>query len=77
MKIRKTERGFQIIEFMDENAQSCTIQQSSLALYEKPGTSALWIGAHPNRMHLTDKQLKKIMPHLQAWLDTGSLKVKP
>jgi hypothetical protein len=40
----KTQRGFQIIEFKDRYDNSCELQQSSLADYDQPGTSAVWLG---------------------------------
>ena len=43
-EVRKTGRGFEIIEFEDCSGEKCSLQQSSLANYEKPGTSAIWIG---------------------------------
>src|SRR3972149_8142904 len=72
MKITHTNRGFELIEFIDRYSEPCSLQQSSLAEYEPPGSSAIWFGTHKDRMHLTAKQLKKIMPHLQSWIDTGS-----
>ena len=40
----RTHRGFRMVEFKDHNEQACTVQASSLAVYEKPGTSAIWLG---------------------------------
>lgn len=39
-----TARGFEIIRFADGYEHPCSLQASSLAVYEKPGTSAIWIG---------------------------------
>lgn len=39
-----TARGFELIEFKDHNGMGCDLQASSLALYERPGTSAVWLG---------------------------------
>jgi hypothetical protein len=75
MKVEKTIRGFEIIKFKDINNVECSLQQSSAAIYEIPGTGAIWFGAS-DRMHLSRKQLKKILPHLQAWVDSGSFKIK-
>lgn len=74
MRIKKTNRGFELIEFQDYNGEACSLQQSSLAIYVKPGTSAIWLGTEPNRMHLTEKQLLKLLPHLKSWAETGSFK---
>ena len=41
---KKTGRGFEIINFADRYGISCSLQASSLAEYEKPGTSAIWLG---------------------------------
>lgn len=43
-KVKRTERGFEIVEFKDCYDHPCSLQQSSLAEYEKPGTSAIWLG---------------------------------
>lgn len=40
----KTNRGFQIVEFPDCCGEVCQLQQSSLANFERPGTSAIWLG---------------------------------
>lgn len=42
--INHTSRGFEIVDFKDRNGVSCSLQASSLAEYEKPGTSAVWLG---------------------------------
>lgn len=79
-----TSRGFEFIEFVDHNGEPCSLQQSSLAEFEQPGTSAIWLGCEKNaapvdghemapRMHLTYEQVTALVEHLQAWLDTGSL----
>jgi hypothetical protein len=39
-----TARGFEIINFSDCYGVKCSLQASSLAEYEKPGTSAIWLG---------------------------------
>lgn len=41
---KHTERGFEIVEFRDCYNVPCQLQASSLAVYEKPGTSAVWLG---------------------------------
>ena len=74
-KVKRTSRGFQYIPFFDHNGQGCSLQQSSLAMYEPPGTSAIWIGVDENepsnRMHLTLDMVKKLVAVLQNWIDTG------
>lgn len=41
---RETGRGFDVAEFKDYNDITCSLQASSLAIYEDPGTSAVWLG---------------------------------
>lgn len=43
-ELTKTPSGFQRRSFEDFDGHKCSIQQSSIALYEQPGTSALRIG---------------------------------
>lgn len=66
-----TERGFQLIKFTDLYDKSCSLQQSSLADYMTPGTSALWLGAGEDRMHLDLAQVKLLIVQLQHWVDHG------
>lgn len=111
MKIKKTVRGFSIIEFIDSNGESCSLQKSSSALEDK-----IWLGIdnakirefYPRprnindswceldkeyveeklkhrpqneiyfenqRMHLTQNQVKELLPHLQAFAKTGEIEV--
>lgn len=53
-KVKKTSRGFEVVDFKDHYGTKCSLQQSSLASYEKPGTSAVWLGvddANPQVLH--------------------------
>ena len=53
-KVTKTGWGFEIVEFRDRYDVPCSLQASSLAEYEKPGTSAVWLGtddAQPKCLH--------------------------
>jgi hypothetical protein len=43
-KVKRTNRHFEIVEFRDHYDKPCELQASSLAIYEKPGTSAVWLG---------------------------------
>lgn len=107
MKVKKTNRGFEIVSFYDRYGVPCSLQQSSLAEYTQPGSSAIWFGVDDSqpkvmasqagsvgvktdettgwvpypvpeavllstRMHLDRKQVKKLIPLLQKWLETGS-----
>lgn len=82
MKIKKTKRGFPLIEFEDRYKQKCSLQKSSLATED-----AIWLGVDigipvelggkgeeiDGRMHLTRKQVKELLPHLQSFVETGSI----
>ena len=70
-----TPRGFEIVRFQDTYGEPCSVQASSAILEQlKPGTSALWIGQQATRMHLSREQVQALINHLQAWLNTDSLK---
>lgn len=43
-EVEYTGRGFEIIGFDDCYGAKCSLQQSSLAVYEQPGTGAVWLG---------------------------------
>lgn len=43
-RVKKTARGFELVEFKDRYQSPCSLQASSLAEYQKPGISAVWIG---------------------------------
>jgi len=70
-KIEKTGRGFQVIDFKDHTGEKCSLQQSSLADFEPPGTSAVWLGINDYRMHLQLEQVKELIKHLQKWVKEG------
>ena len=74
MKIEHTERGFEIINFEDINKEKCSLQQSSVAFYKVPGTSAVWLGINGvgNRMHLNEKQVGELILYLNNWLKHGT-----
>lgn len=84
-----TERGFELIEFLDSNDVKCSIQQSSRFTSQSdatPGASFIWLGADSiristgqgvipvslTRMHLSRIQVRTLVHHLLAWLETGS-----
>lgn len=100
----KTIRGFDYIEFEDDNGMTCSLQKSSSALEDK-----IWLGGHAkikefypppretdeswfeledlsplkhrpqneihvfSRMHLTRKHVKKLLPHLEKFVETGEI----
>lgn len=80
MKVEKTGRGFEIVTFSDCGGNICSLQQSSMVgnapdAWDRPGTSAVWLGCNHarERMHLNREMVAALIPHLQAWLQTGSL----
>lgn len=53
-KLDHTHNGFEFVQFEDHYGANCSLQASSLAIYEKPGTSAVWLGvndAKPKVLH--------------------------
>jgi hypothetical protein len=68
MKLKKTNRGFAIAEFIDRYGEKCSIQKSSLAT-----ENCIWLGVHENRMHLTPKMVANMLPLLQRFAETGDL----
>lgn len=91
MKIDKTNREFQVIDFKDRNYVECSLQKSSLATEE-----AIWLGVndsdpkqciggqwtpiempegyHSNtRMHLTQDQVRELLPYLLSFAELGEL----
>src|ERR1700689_1423192 len=84
--VTETAREFQIILFKDKYGTPCSLQQSSLAEFEPPGSSAVWLGvdrqdgphdgmfdaANQTRMHLDLKQAKALNAVLEQWIASGS-----
>jgi hypothetical protein len=68
MNIEKTEHGFDIIEFLDRYNNRCSLQKSSLATED-----CIWLGVNESRMHLTQDQVKALLPYLQRFVDTGEI----
>lgn len=71
-KLQFTARGFEYLWFDDHNGELCALQASSLAIFETPGTSAVWLGTDCNLMHLNRDQVRSLIEHLQTWLDQGT-----
>ena len=61
--IKKTNRGFQYIEFEDRNMEKCSIQESSIAT-----EPCLWLGVDDNRMHLNLDKAKFIIKSLKYFI---------
>jgi len=94
MKLKKTQRGFEIGKFTDTYGEKCSIQKSSIATID-----AIWLGIDnpkltvfeneqmgkyleidmpknfsvSSRMHLNRKQVAKLLPILQKFVETGEL----
>ncbi len=68
----RTDRGFQIINFIDRYGHTCTLQQSSLADFTMPGSSAVWLGIGKDRMHIDYEQVKLLCKTLETWIQSGS-----
>lgn len=67
MEIKKTKRGKSLIEFKDMYDESCSLQEDS--------DGSIWLGVDDNRMNLDRDQVKALLPHLQAFVKTGLLKL--
>jgi len=83
MKNTTTSRGFRIVEFNDHYSQPCSLQMSSLA-----GQACVWFGVSKridlntgrdlpdsknSRMHLTQEQVRELLPYLEHFAQTGEL----
>ena len=72
----KDEKGLSKISFEDDYKQQCSLQKSNAALENK-----IWLGVEKDingkivngRMHLTQEQVRDILPYLQKFADTGEL----
>ena len=85
-KLKQTARQFEIIYFKDRYKTPCTLQQSSIADFVQPGSSAVWLGVDRNtgehdgvfdsgnttRMHLDLEQVKALIVVLENWVGSGS-----
>lgn len=71
LKMKKTERGFALCEFVDRYGEACSIQKSSLATED-----CIWLGTNSvgvSRMHLTRKQVEDLLPLLIRFVESGEL----
>ncbi|HEY4786266.1 MAG TPA: hypothetical protein VIH57_09455 [Bacteroidales bacterium] len=70
------EKGISKLSFEDDYKQKCSLQKSNAALENK-----IWFGVDKDingkavnaRMHLTQEQIKSILPYLQKFAETGEL----
>ena len=71
------QKGVGKISFEDDYKQQCSLQKSNAALSDK-----IWLGVDKDingkavnaRMHLTQEQVKFLLPYLQAFADKGVVK---
>ena len=70
MEIKTTQRGFAFIEFIDRYGKACSLQESSLAT-----ENCIWFGIDrlTNRMHLTQEQVRDLLPYLQKFVEAGKI----
>jgi len=68
LDIRKTDRGFAIVEFTDRYGNPCSLQGSSLATED-----AIWLGDNEARMHLTQETVAALLPLLEGFVNTGEI----
>lgn len=76
--MKKSVRGFAYKQFTDLYGQTCSIQKSSLATKD-----CIWLGvedtgpellpAPPYRMHLTQAQVRRLLPMLHKFVETGEI----
>lgn len=78
-KLELTPRSFERFDFDDANDQVCSLQQSSAVLepegFDKPGSTGIWLGVNPNRMHLSKEQVQWLAGQLICWLQTGGFQI--
>lgn len=71
-KVQHTARNFEFLEFKDMNGTKCSLQASSVAIYEKPGTSAIWLGVddpQPKCLHHAAASLGVETTATCGWVD--------
>jgi hypothetical protein len=87
--VKRTERGFDILEITDRYGEKCSLQKSSLATED-----CIWLGLHNptiraidsgeeiplpvgstigGRMHLTRAMVRILLPYLKYFAETGDL----
>jgi hypothetical protein len=58
--VELTARGLEVVKFTDCYGATCSLQASSLAHYEKPGTSAVWLGCEDAAPKVMASQAKAV-----------------
>jgi hypothetical protein len=80
MIITRTVSGCERIDFYDRMGRSCNLQQamtsgSYLDGTSRPDPDVFWCGPSCLRMAITRRLLRELMPHFQAWLETGNFEI--
>lgn len=79
VQYQNTERGFARVDFDDRYGERCSLQKSSLATED-----AIWLGqneptlhkptgSYSCRMHLTQEDVRWLLPMLTHFAETGEL----
>jgi len=72
MILKRSVMGFKYALFKDYNGDPCSLQES-----RSPIRPLLWLGCETGvfrgRMHLSQKQVKELLPLLQKFVKTGHL----
>jgi hypothetical protein len=80
-RVKKTNRGFELMKFKDLYGSDCSLQQSSIAT-----ENCIWLGGEHEhihhvtqrsmgaRMHLNRRMVKELVRRLSRWLETGSFR---
>lgn len=82
MEVKKTQNGFELIDFTDFMDTPCSLQQSYAVMvdtddaWNRPGSSGVLLGVNGNRMELTVAHVEELIKHLSEWVKTGSFEVK-
>ena len=77
--ITKTDRGFERIQFSGSYGGDDHLEQSTADYYNPPlpiVTLGDRCGGDGERVYLDADQVRSLITHLQAWLETGSFEIK-
>ncbi len=74
-RVEETENGgYEKVLLLDLNGVLGSLQQSSVALCEPPGSSAVWLGPEGHRLHMKLSHVKQLHHLLGNWIESGSFK---